>query len=439
MAQKVVTTKDAENASRNQQNVNRDNDPVYTELVTCKVKLLIENPFFGLFLVRMDLVEVDWCKTATTDGRRFYYNREFIKSLSRAKLIFFMAHQVLHCAFDHLGRRGSREKALWDMATDYIINATLVKERLGEMPDGGLLDPAFTYDMSADDIYDILKKNCVTIKLPLDEHLELEGDDDEEEEAGGSGEDDEDGDGDGDGEGNSTTVTVVGKNGPPKLSKSEIDKIRAEMKSALLQTAQQVGAGKVPLGVQRMLNELTQPKLDWRTLLDAHFRSALKDDYTFQRIGRRTWGGGGAIMPAQNFMDRVEVVCAIDASGSTSQSMVTDFLSEVLGIMESFRDFKVTLFCFDTEVYNQVEITPDNFDEVYNYRLKGGGGTMFEEVFEYMKREDIEPHRLAFFTDGYPNAGWGDPDYCDTIFIIHGNDKIVAPFGITCHYEPKQY
>lgn len=426
MNQKVVTTKDAQNAARNQQTINRDNDPVYTELVTCKVKLLLEKPFFGLFLVRMDLVEADWCRTATTDGRKFYYNREFIKSLNRPQLLFFMGHQVLHCVFDHLGRRGKRDKAIWDMATDYVINATLVKEKLGEIPEGGLIESAFTYDMSADDIYDILKKNSVTIKMPMDDHLELEG------------EEDDDGEGnEGDGDGKSVSVTVVGKNGPPKLSKEEIEKIRAEMKAALIQTAQTIGAGNVPLGVQRLLNELTQPKLDWRTLLDAHIRSALKDDYTFQKIGRRTWGGDGAIMPSQNFMDRVEVVCAIDASGSTSEKMVTDFLTEVLGIMESFRDYKITLFSFDTQVYNQVEITPDNADTVYSYKLKGGGGTMFEEVFAYMKREDIEPHRLAFFTDGYPNAGWGDPDYCDTIFIIHGNPTIEAPFGITCAYEEK--
>lgn len=424
----------AKQSLQENQNLNRDNDPVYTELVTCKVKLLLEKPFFGIFLVRMDLVEANWCRTAATDGRRFYYNREFIKNLSRPELLFFMGHQVLHCVFDHLGRRGKREKEIWDMATDLVINATLKKENMGQMPPGGLIDNAFTYEMSADEVYDILKKNSVTIKMPLDDHLEMEGDDGDED---GEGEGQGNCDGEGKpGKGNSANVTVIGKNGPPKLSKDEIEKIRAEMKSALLQTAQQVGAGNVPLGVQRLLNELTQPKLDWRTLLDAHIRSALKDDYTFQRIGRRTWGTG-AILPAQNFMERVEIVCAIDASGSTSQEMVTDFLTEVLGIMESFRDYKITMFSFDTEVYNQVEITPDNEHSIYDYKLKGGGGTMFEEIFAYMKREDIEPHRLAVFTDGYPNAGWGDPDYCDTIFIVHGNREIVAPFGITCSYEPK--
>jgi predicted metal-dependent peptidase len=419
----------AQQSLQQNQNANKDNDPVYIELVTCKVKLLLEKPFFGLLLVRMDLVEANWCRTAATDGRRFYYNREFIKTLNRPELLFMMGHQVLHACFDHLGRRGKRDKQLWDMSTDFVTNATLKKENMGVMPAGGLFNESFTQEMTADEVYDILKQNSTEIQMPLDDHLEMDGDGDED----GDG----DGEGNGDGDGKSVKVTVVGgKDGPPKLSKEEIEKIRAEMKSALLQTAQQCGAGNVPLGVQRLLNELTQPKLDWRTLLDAHIRSALKDDYTFQRIGRRTWGTG-AILPAQNFMDRVEVVCAIDASGSTSQEMVTDFLTEVAGIMSSFRDFRVTLFSFDTQVYNQVEITPENEHSIYEYQLKGGGGTMFEEIFEHMKRENIEPHRLAVFTDGYPNASWGTENYCDTIFIVHGNNHIEAPFGITCHYEPK--
>jgi predicted metal-dependent peptidase len=188
------------------------------------------------------------------------------------------------------------------------------------------------------------------------------------------------------------------------------------------------------LGVKRMIANLIEPKLDWRTLLDAHIRSQMKDDYTFQRLSRRTWGTG-AIMPAQNFIERVECWGAIDASGSTTDEMVTAFLSEMKGIMESFQDFRIGILCFDTEVYNVYEFTPENFDDVYSYTIRGGGGTMFEAIFEFFKSQDIEPNRLAIFTDGLPNAGWGDPDYCDTIFIIHSNPQITAPFGLTAHYE----
>ena len=328
-----------------------------------------------------------------------------------------------NCVLDHLGRRGSRDPKIWNMAIDYSINFMLVNEKVGTMPEEGLYDPKYTDQMSADEIYALLKQNAITIKMPLDDHLDL-GDDSK----------DDDGEGDDKGKQKSTNVTIIGKNGPPKLSEEDLQKIRNELKAAVIQTYQQVGAGHVPLGVKRMIAELVEPKMDWRTMLDAHIRSQVKGDYTFQRLSRRTWGTG-VIIPAQNFIDRVECTCAIDASGSTTKEMVTDFISEVKGIMEQWEDFKILIFCFDTEVFNVYELTPENFDDIYTYEIKGGGGTLFEAVYEYLKREEIEPNRLVFLTDGLPNQGWGDPDYCDTIFIIHSNSHIVAPYGLTCHYE----
>jgi predicted metal-dependent peptidase len=412
-------------------------DPVYKEIVTARIKLLLEKPFFGNMTVRLVLKEAPWCRTAATDGRNLYYNREFIKGLTRPQLLFLLAHEVMHVIYDHLGRRGNRDPKIWNMATDYNINYGLVREKIGQMPEMGLYDEKYTDEMSAGEIYDLLKKNSVTIKMPLDDHLDLGNDSDSN--------DSDDGDDDGEGEGNgqgkggkgkqrTTSVTVMGKDGPPKLTEEDLQKIRNDLKAAVIQTAQQVGAGNVPLGVKRLISELVEPKLDWRTLLDAHIRSAMKDDYTFQRLSRRTWGTG-AIMPAQNFIDRVEVFIAIDASGSTSQSMVTDFLSEVKGICDSFRDYFLKIVCFDTEVYNYYEFTPENADDIPNYTIRGGGGTEFSAVTEFIKRESHEPNRLVWLTDGMPNSTWGEENICDQIFIIHSNAHINAPWGLTAHID----
>ncbi len=70
--------------------------------------------------------------------------------------------------------------------------------------------------------------------------------------------------------------------------------------------------------------------------------------------------------------------------------------------------------------------------------MKGGGGTSFEVCFAFMKDQGLEPNRFIMFTDGLPNGTWGDPNYCDTLFVIHGSTSIVAPFGVTAYYdEPK--
>ena len=103
--------------------------------------------------------------------------------------------------------------------------------------------------------------------------------------------------------------------------------------------------------------------------------------------------------------------------------------------MEEYKDFKLDLFCFDTEVYNYAQFTGDNADDIMSYECKGGGGTDFDACYNFMKENSIEPKRFIMFTDGYPCGSWGDENYCDTLFIVHGNDSIEAPFGQTAHYK----
>jgi predicted metal-dependent peptidase len=66
--------------------------------------------------------------------------------------------------------------------------------------------------------------------------------------------------------------------------------------------------------------------------------------------------------------------------------------------------------------------------------VQGGGGTDFEAIFDFMKAEEIEPRKLVVFTDGYPFGSWGDPNYCDTVWIIHGNKQPDPPFGVWAEY-----
>lgn len=409
-------------------------DPVYKELVTARVRLLFQRPFFGQQACRLTLVDASkWCKTAATDGRYFYYNREFIKSLNKEELLFLVGHEILHCIYDHLGRRGGRDPKMWNMANDYIVNWTLVDQNIGKMPSSGLYNTNYTDELTSEELFEILKKNSATIKMTLDEHLELGNDQEDGEGENGAGQPGNQPAG----PGRSVTVTVMGEDGPPKLSEEELQKIRNDIKSSVIQSVQQLGAGAVPAGVLRLVHQLIEPKMDWRSLLDAHIRSSVKDDYTFNRLSRRTWSLNGIILPAQEYLDTIDISVSIDASGSMSQEMLRDILSEVKGIMTTFRDFKLRVWTFDTQVYSHMDFTPENIDDIDAYPLKGGGGTMFECNWEYMKREGIEPQRFIMFTDGYPGGSWGDEGYCDTLFVIHGNTKITAPFGITAYYEAK--
>lgn len=412
------------------------NDPVIKAIVSARVSLLFNKPFFGHLATRLDLVECNsWCNTAATDGKRLYFNREFVKALQPPELMFLLGHEVLHAIYDHLGRRGSRNPDIWNMANDYIVNYTLVSESVGSMPKeaGGLYDEKFTDEMTSEEVYRILEKNSVKIKMPLDMHLDLAGDSKK----------------DGDGSGGGTEVTIVGgPDGPPDITEEDLQQIRNDLRAAVINAAQSVGAGKVPAGVRRLIKDLTEPVMDWRTMLDCHIQSSVKDDYSFIRPSRRSWACG-VILPSQMYLDTIDIAICIDLSGSISEVQMRDFLSEVKGIMELYEEFRITLWTFDTKVYNPMVFTGSNLDDILDYPFKGGGGTDFEVNWEFMKNpsahgygddfpDEIEPFKLVMFTDGYPCGGWGDPNYCDTLFIVHGDRSIEAPFGITAHYTEKK-
>jgi predicted metal-dependent peptidase len=149
---------------------------------------------------------------------------------------------------------------------------------------------------------------------------------------------------------------------------------------------------------------------------------------------RKAWHTG-AVLPGMLPAEQLDVCIAIDTSGSITDEMVSDFLGEVKGMLELYNSYTVKVFCFDTSVLAEAEFSSDGGDDILDYQPQGGGGTDFEVCWEHLKENDIVPKQFIMFTDGYPFGSWGDPNYCDTLFVIHGNDKIEAPFGVTAHYE----
>jgi predicted metal-dependent peptidase len=390
---------------------------IVDKLITARVGLLLRHPFFGNLATRMKLIDAsEWCATLATDGRNFYYNLEFVDKLKPKEAEFGFAHEVLHNVFDHMGRRDHRDPMLSNIAADYATNQILKDERIGEIPSWIKIYQDNKYrGKSYEEIYDDLYEKADKIDLSalgelLDEHLDGDGDSDR----------------DGDEEGSSS--------GRPKLTAEEKKAIRDEIKEAMVAAAQAAGAGKVPAGVRRLISDFTEPKMDWRQMLRMNIQSIIKSNFSFSRPNRKSQHCG-AVLPGLMNEETIDVSVAIDMSGSISDKMAKDFLSEVKGIMDEYTDFKLDLWCFDTSVYNYAKFTGDTADEIMTYEVKGGGGTDFDANYQFMKNEGIEPKRFIMFTDGYPCGSWGDENYCESLFVIHGNETIIAPFGQTAYYK----
>ena len=393
------------------------------KLTTARVGLLLKTPFFGNMATRMKIINADdWCQTAATDGRNFFYNTEFVKKLSTKKLEFLFAHEIGHCVFDHFGRAGSRNRQLCNISQDYAINQILADEKIGEVIDEVpiCLDSQYR-GLAWEEIYDKLYEKAE--KISMEELLEQLGEqlDDHINEDGNQSKD---------GKENKDGKGVK----RPTISKEEKQKIKDEIKEAMIQAASAAGAGKTPAAIQRLIKDLTEPKMNWREILRMNIQSIIKNDYSFTRPSRKGWGTG-AILPGLKNDETIDVAIAVDMSGSIGMDDAKVFFSEIKGIMEQYEDFNVKVWCFDTEVYNYAEFSQDNVDELLDYEPKGGGGTDFDVNWTFMKEEGIEPKKFVMFTDGYPWGSWGDENYCDTLFIVKGNERAEAPFGQTVIYE----
>ena len=400
---------------------------VADRIIVARVGLLLRHPFFGNMATRLIVKNCDdWCPTAATDGKHLYYNTQFFNAMSNKEIEFVIAHEILHCVFDHITRREDRIPILHNIACDYIVNNTLVRDRIGEMVKIVKCYQDFKYEgWMSEAVYDDLFKQAEEngqeylkqLGDLLDEHVDWEKEPEGKDNKKAKGKD-------GKGEGR------------PTYSKEELKKIRDEIKENMISSAQAAGAGNTPAEVQRIIKELTEPKMNWRELLRQQIQSTIRNDYTFSRPSRKGWHTG-AILPGMNFMDTIDVAIGIDMSGSIGDSQAKVFLSEVKGIMDEYKDYNIKLWCFDTAVYNEADFSGDGGEDLLDYDIQGGGGTDFMTNWEYMKEHNITPKKFIMFTDGYPFGSWGDEDYCETVFIIHGHhDKNTkAPFGVTAHYE----
>ena len=138
------------------------NQQIEDRLIKARIEMLMSAPFFGNLATRLKLKDAtEWCPTAATDGKYFYYNRNFVAALSDGEVVFLMGHEILHCVYDHfdVDRRGDRDPRLWNIANDYVINADLIDDNIGEQMK--IVESCFDWKYIgkvADKIYDDLFK-----------------------------------------------------------------------------------------------------------------------------------------------------------------------------------------------------------------------------------------------------------------------------------------
>jgi predicted metal-dependent peptidase len=399
---------------------------VETKIIRARVKMLFQQPFFGTLISRLQIFPADsWLSTMAVDGKYMYYNHAFVNALEMDELVFVLAHEVLHMVYDHICRTTDygMDHQLANCAQDYIVNDELILAKVGTFPTTvpGLHDLKYR-GWSSEKVYDDLlkkQKNDPNAGKSLDDMLDKLLD---EHLNGNNSSKSKDGK-----EGNGPSPS-----GPAKMTEEERKQLKAELKQNIINSANLTGIGNLPAGVQRLVNDLLAPKMNWKELLQCQLNSIVPADYSFLRVNRKGWDLD-CILPGMTEMPMLKIACALDMSGSITPKMVQEFLSEVAGIMQQYPMYEIRVFCFDTKCYADQTFTSENGENICSYIPLGGGGTDGGAIFRYMKDEGFVPDRLVIFTDGYV-GDFGDENYCPTVWILKGSN-VVPPFGMHAYFD----
>ena len=122
-----------------------------TDIDSIKRKLLIKYPTFGSVIANIEFQASKDIETAGTDGKVLLYNPKFLGGLSEKQQIFIFAHEICHVAFEHIFRSEGKDKRLWNIATDSVINALLKQDGLPIVEGGVDIPEAINYD--AEEMY----------------------------------------------------------------------------------------------------------------------------------------------------------------------------------------------------------------------------------------------------------------------------------------------
>jgi predicted metal-dependent peptidase len=404
-------------------------DPIETKLAAARTRLILDKPFLGALVLRLPMEAADsqWCPTTATDARKFYFNPAYVADLTLDETQFVLAHEALHCALSHFARRQHRIRHRWDLACDFAINPLLVDDGL-KAPPGSLLLDQFR-DMTAEEIYPMLDE--FEDQETLDNHAY----DRDNTQQGGTGKTERDISenkaqpplkGKDPADEASTEEPEPGSGGspaPPPLNPDEQETLSIQWQQRMAGAAQQaMQTGKLGGSLARMIDHLLQPQLPWRMLLARYLSTSARDDYSYMRPSRRE---GDFILPSLR-SHQIDLVVALDTSASIGDNEFEEFVSEINALKGQMRA-RITLLACDSELSSA---GPWAFEPWENFslpaELKGGGGTSFSPVFDWVEKQGLQPESLIYFTDAEGEFPDAQPPY-PVLWLVKG--KLQVPWG----------
>ena len=387
--------------------------------------------FAGMFMVGSTKVVEDKI-TAGTNGRDTWYGREFVDSLTDKELAFLIMHENMHKCYRHMTiwkALDDIDRNITNAACDFVINVQLYdmdpEEKFIAFPRSkatgereGLFDEQYR-GMDTKQVFDILLKK----------KKEKGGRGGRKVKGGGDGTnrqpvdmfDDEDGD---------VGFDNHDWDGAKQLSEEEKKQLDREVEQAIRQGG--IYAGKFGGNTPREIGELLNPKVDWKEVLQRFARSNIRDrDSISWRKAHRNFLWQDIILPSILGKRVKSLLLAMDTSGSVEGLLLTEFLSEMNGLVKSVGIDRLDIVYWDAEIQAHEIFTGGVKDIVHRTNPKGGGGTNPDVVVDLIVEKQLKPDAIIMLSDGYMHTNkekWAVITK-PTLWCIIGNDNYEVPNG----------
>mgnify|MGYP003133667789 FL=1 len=383
---------------------------------------IMTSPEFCMFSGVLSIGDITFTKdipTACTNGRDVMYNPDFIDTMNDKELTFVILHEAIHKVFQHMHMwiRLFKENArLANIAADYVVNSSILEadphNKRCEMPKDALYDPKYN-GMTTKQIFELLKKN------PPPQRGQ-----------GGSGKSPQcQGS-----KGSQETLDSHDWEGAEKMSAEEKKRTQKQIDQALRQG--EVIRGKMSGNVNRGVQELLEPQVNWRELLREFVVtvSRSKDETSFRRPHRR-FIGQDIYMPSMVGNTINKVVIAGDLSGSISSETERMFLTEAIQVCKDVNPKSIDLIWWDSRVQGHEVYMEGEYDTILQRtKPSGGGGTTVGCVNKFIDSEHLEPDVIIILTDGYVEYDWGGDWKYPTLWAIT-EKRITSPHGKSIYID----
>lgn len=377
---------------------------------------------------------------AAVDDTTLFVNPETFFKYDLKERVFICAHEICHVIFNHIiqmngwrkrggvsdtsGKKYPYIHQLMNVAADLVINDLLVNCRNAAGSPIFKFNKDWLHDKSvateADSVIDAYVKlfqKCPKIKInPVQGQGQGQGQGDMEIPVSGKSFDE-----------HLTPGTGEGKD-PNQASQ---DRNEAEWKAAIDAAVNAARVqGKLPAGLERLLDKILNPEVDWSEQIRALFaRKVGSGTYDWRRADRRLIVRD-IIAPGRSGYGAGDVVVAVDTSGSIGPSELRRFFSEMGGILEDVKPKRLFVVWCDAAIGRIDEISePSDLYDIQRKGAPGGGGTSFVPVFDWMVADDIQCDALVYLTDGYGTFPSYTPAYPVVWGNISGPGTVKYPFG----------